>query len=304
MSKTVPNDIVKIISSLASEDSIKILLACEKGIEKSTEVIKKIGLTQKRYYMWLGRLIEAGLVEKSQGSYRLTLLGKYCIKLGEVLASIANQRNNLQLLDKMMRSENLLESEKKNILKILSKSKLFTANISVDELIGGIEIITDYDTLIEEVIDLLDSAKERAYLATTKRDLRVVDSVLRVIMRKVDFYLLSGTNLLNVDMQLLRVLLSPELRNLLRDLMSLKNLNIRVSENVHYSFVIVDGEYGIVELPFPEKSNEFFVAFKFRNDAVCQKLIEVFNSLYGKAKEDPRIETLKRYLASISLKAT
>lgn len=305
MSKSVPDDIVRIISSLASEDSIKILLACEKGIEKSTEMIKKIGLTPKRYYMWLGRLIEAGLVEKNQGSYRLTLLGKYCIRLGGVLANIVNQRDNLELLDKMMKSEDLSESERKNILKILSKSKLFmTANVIMDELLGETKIITDYDSLIEEVIDLLDSAKERVYLVTTKRDLRVIDSVLRVLAKKVDFFLVSGTNLLSVDMQLVRVLLSPELRNLVRDIMNLKNLNIRVFENVPYSFVVVDGEYGIVELPLPEKSAGFFAAFKFKNNAVCQRLIEVFNSLYVNAKEDPRIETLKRYLTSISLKAT
>ena len=54
---------VEILSSLANIDSLKIFLACHEGIESSTRTIEEIGLTQKRYYTWLKRLIDAGLVE-------------------------------------------------------------------------------------------------------------------------------------------------------------------------------------------------------------------------------------------------
>ena len=51
-------------SALSSVDALNIFYAAEDGIESSTQTIKELNLTQKRYYTNLKRLIDAGLVER------------------------------------------------------------------------------------------------------------------------------------------------------------------------------------------------------------------------------------------------
>jgi len=51
----------KIFSAGSSIDALKIFYAAKDGIESSTQTIKKLGLTQKRYYTNLKRLIDVGL---------------------------------------------------------------------------------------------------------------------------------------------------------------------------------------------------------------------------------------------------
>ena len=58
------NVLVELLSSLTSLDSLKIFMKAEKGISSSTRAIKELGLTQKRYYVWLKSLIDVDLVEK------------------------------------------------------------------------------------------------------------------------------------------------------------------------------------------------------------------------------------------------
>ncbi|MEM2936221.1 MAG: hypothetical protein QW231_03495, partial [Candidatus Bathyarchaeia archaeon] len=56
----------RVISALANQDAIKIFYAAGEGIRSSTEAIKKLGLTQKRYYTHLRNLTEAGLIQKGE----------------------------------------------------------------------------------------------------------------------------------------------------------------------------------------------------------------------------------------------
>jgi len=295
-------DVINIISSLDSEDSIKILLACEKGIEKSTEIIKKLGLTQKRYYVRLTKLIESGLVEKDQSSYRLTVLGRFCLKIVEALMKIAEQKDKLELADKMRK---LLEDNKSNSLDIISKSKIFTF-IDISEILYGVKIITNYDETINEIINLLNSAKESIYMVTNKIDFRVAESIFKAIKNNIRIYFLSKKKSLfgDANVQILSFLLDSEIRNFvvnfLRDIAHLKDVNFRVTDNIDFCFTIIDNKYCIIELPLIEDSN-LFLALKFRNEEICHVLIKLFNDLYEKGDPDPRIEFLKKSILSLKI---
>jgi len=289
------DQITKILSSLANEDSIKIFLACKEGIERSSKTIKELGLTQKRYYTWLNRLIDAGLVEKVGNVYVQTVMGEYCNKLGRTLLNVVSQRDRLELASKLMKAEILSMAEKEKILGLISKESLF-GTASVADIIHEVKMITEYNTFIDEVTNLLDSVKEAAYIAAGRSDLRVIDAVLRVIERKANLFFLSRKrDFSEMETQILRVLLSPILIKIVRKLISSKELNFRVTKDLAYSFIIVDDEFGLVELPHPA-SHDFFFAFKFKNALFCQKLIDTFNHLYEKGEEDPRIKSLKRYM--------
>lgn len=280
---------VMILSSLAKPDALKIFSACEKGMGSSTEAIKNLCLTPKCYYTNLKRLIDAGLVEKRGQIYVQTALGKFCDKLWKEFSRAVSQRDQLQLTDKLMKSNTFSTEEKEKILNVIEDPRL-------TEIIHGVKMISDYDNFIEEVKEMLNGAKESAYLAASKIDLRVTDAVINAMGRGVKVYALSSPEPGSEVKELLRMLLSPASIKMVRMLFSSEQINMRLTTFLSFSFLIVDDEYGVIELPHPAL-HEFHAAFRFRNALFCQGLFDIFTSLYEEAREDPRVGSIRKYLS-------
>ncbi|MFB0543351.1 MAG: hypothetical protein ACETVR_01090, partial [Candidatus Bathyarchaeia archaeon] len=56
--------IEEIIDALSHEDALRIFIYAKEGITNSTVAIKKLELTQKRFYTRLKQLLDAGVLEK------------------------------------------------------------------------------------------------------------------------------------------------------------------------------------------------------------------------------------------------
>ena len=67
--------LVKVLGTLGNRDAIKILRSARNGLEARTDTYKELGISVKRYYYRLGRLMDAGLVTKMNNRYELTPLG-------------------------------------------------------------------------------------------------------------------------------------------------------------------------------------------------------------------------------------
>ena len=67
--------LVKILRTLGNKDAVKILRSARNGLEARTTTYKELGISVKRYYYRLGRLMDAGLVTKMNNRYELTPLG-------------------------------------------------------------------------------------------------------------------------------------------------------------------------------------------------------------------------------------
>jgi len=288
------NAVAQVLSALNSPDALKIFMSSENGISSSTRTIKELGLTQKRYYVWLKRLIAAGLIEKRDGVYQHTLLGQVCQRLGTALQGTLIQGERLKLAEKLLTSNILSPTEQHNILRSISGNGLY-GTIDITDILSNVRTIVNYDVFIEEVVKMIDDTKESAYLATNKVDLRVSNSTFRIIDRGVKLYFLSVEMGFSENIELLRMIMNPSSMGLIRRLLTSRELNIKVIKNLAYCFIVTDDENGILELPHPI-SQEFYVAFRFKNTYLCKKLIEVFNSLYETAKEDPRIAFTKKSL--------
>jgi hypothetical protein len=74
------DDILKetsnILGILSKYDALKIFLHSIEGIEAETDAADRLGLTKKQYYTRLKQLVDSGLIEKRQGKYVHTTLGK------------------------------------------------------------------------------------------------------------------------------------------------------------------------------------------------------------------------------------
>lgn len=286
------NVIVKLLSSLTSTDSLKIFKKTEKGILSSTRAIKELELTQKRYYVWLKRLIDVRLVEKKNGRYQQTLLGRICMKLGASLKDTLLQGERLELANTLLNSDTLSALEKREMLGTISKTSS-QGIFSITDILYPVKTIVDYDVFINEINLILNSTKKRAYLATNKMDSRINDSTFNCIDRGIEFYALSVEANFSENIEMLKIVLNPSSLGMVRKLFTAKDLNLRVVKHLSYCFIVSDDENGIIEMPHP-LSQEFYVAFKFKNAYLCKRLIEIFHSLYEGAKEDPRIAFTKK----------
>ena len=288
------NGIVKLLSSLTSPDSLKIFLKTEKGISSSTRAIKDLGLTQKRYYVWLKRLIDGRLVEKKNGKYQQTLLGRVCMKLGVSLQDTLLQGERLELANTLLNSDTLSTLEKREVLRTISKNGS-QGIFNITDILYPVKTIVDYDVFINEINQILNSTEKRAYLATNKIDSRINDATFNCIYRGIEFYALSVEASFSENIEMLKIVLNPSSLGMVRELFTAKDLNLRVVKHLSYSFIVSDDENGIIEMPHP-LSQEFYVAFKFKNAYLCKRLIDIFHSLYKEAKEDPRIAFTKKTL--------
>jgi len=283
----------KVLSSLASEDSLKIFREVKNGITNSTEAIRKLGLTQKRYYARLKPLIEAGLIEKTDKGYNLTFLGKIIYEiLYRKLEKTLKNKDRISLIDKLNKAESLSKEEKEQIAEAISvKDKTIGYSDLFDGGIKPVGIITKFEEITAGVKRLIEKAEKEVYLATRYTDPTATEAILNCLNRGIKMYLLDGDKKnLSQKIQLIRLIFShPRMIKLFYDIFRSPNVYTGYTDNLPYSFIVADGKYVGVEIPKPD-SDEFFVGLFFENELLSRKLIEVFNLLTTKAKEDPRKE--------------
>jgi len=281
----------KILSSLANEDSLKIFIAAKEGIKTSTGTIKELGLTPKRYYTRLSELVAAGLVEKRDDVYQLTAMGRVCYTLGEAFQATLDQRDRLDLADRLRSAKSISLEETQEILRALS-SKGIIGSLGIADMIQPVKMIEDYETVVSELTSRINGAQESVCLASRYIDSRVAEATLRALGRNVRFSLLTWEESLSDKLQLLHAIMTPKIVKGLLDLIGNKEVRIK-NANVPYSFCVIDGKFAIIELPNP-LTKSFYVGFSLQNEALCQRLIKTFEDLYLTAKEDPAVALLRK----------
>jgi DNA-binding transcriptional ArsR family regulator len=285
-------ELKEILAALANEDAIKIFMTARRGIEKSTKTIQELGLTQKRYYSRLKELMKAGLIEKRDNGYRHTITGMICYTLGKSFNSALDQRDRLDLADRLRRSKSISQEETKQILQALSP-KDFTSSLDVEELIYPVKMIEEFEPLVSELVARIEGAEERIYLSAYDPDVRVMEALIKAAQRKIDLSLLTGkSQKLSERIQVLRMILNPGIAHVVLDLLQTHGLKVKHTD-VPFNFCVIDETFALIELSDPF-TNGFQVGFTLESHDVCQKLVTTFNSLFQKAEEDPLVTILKK----------
>lgn len=282
-----------VLSSLASNDSIQIFLACGKGIDSSTKAMKELGITQKRYYTRLRKLIDAGLVWKKRGRYVQTMLGTVCLELVETLFEAVKERNQLKLADKLVESELFSQNEAKKLVSVSDKD--------LANLIRPVKIFTKHDELIEEIVNYIEDAKKSIYIASYYPDFRVIEALIEARKKKdLKMTFISGRGEQDKT-ELIGLILSPRLMKALTGFFMSNEegkVNMRLTE-LPYCFCVIDGEFSVFELPNPV-DKEFDVAFALHDKDISNRLIDHFNTLFEKGEELEVFQRLRKYVPRIS----
>lgn len=280
----------KILSSIASEDALKIFIAAKEGIRKSADTMKELDLTSRKYYLRLNELISAGLIEKKDEKYQLTTLGEICYSLGQVFNTTLDNRDRLDLADRLRSTNSISLDETRKILEAIS-NKGIIGSLGVAEIINPIKMIEQYDDLVLELASQIDAAKKSVYLASYYTDPRGIDAILRAIDRGLSLHLLSGNReSVSEKLQLLQLIINPNVLRLYSTFLSGK-INVR-SAKFPFSFCVVDEEHAIIELPNP-LTNTFYMGFCFKDAGISKNLIETFEALYKNGVENSIVSQFK-----------
>jgi len=279
-------ELVKIFSAASSIDALKIFSAAKDGIESSMQTIKELGLTQKRYYTNLKRLIDAGLIEKRDGKYTYTTLGKIAYQFAETFKGVVEQKDKLDLIDRLLKVKSLSIEEAEEIMRIILKDANIVPAERLPDFLGPVRMADTWDKVVKDVGEYIDKATESIYFATQYVDLRTIDALMRAGERGVKLNFISrdeGQIYSGLKLFSRIALAHPKYFHSLFKLVRSPNFRIRYVD-VPYTFIVIDRRIVMVEVVKPY-SNKFFAGFFFHNSRLAKKLIESFEELYEKGRD-------------------
>jgi len=278
-----------IFSALSSVDALNIFYAAEDGIESSTQTIKELNLTQKRYYTNLKRLIDAGLVERVNGRYVHTTFGKIVHKLIEALRNAVDQKEKLDLIDRILKVKNLSEDEAEEIISVLLKDVNLIPDGYITDTLGPVRIIEDWERAIQEIMRAIYESKDKILFACRYHDIRLVEACLATAQRNVKIRFLVDEELKasHTAQILLRILLNDNSAGHFSGILESSDFQMRYA-CIPYSFLVADEECVMLEIPMPTHK-KFFFAFFFHNRRLSEKLSSLFEDLW-KESSDTKID--------------
>jgi len=286
---------VRLFSAFSSEDAIRIFLYAENGIASSTQAIRDLGLTQKRYYSRLKGLIDIGLIKKVKGDYLYTPMGKMMHKLGLSLIGVLENKERIDILYELSNAGALSTDERSRIRNLIASNSdigPLLSSMITGASPGEIEMIQDYGDLAKKLVEEIGQAKKTVLLASNYVEASVVEAQMKAHRRGVEFKVLLSRETMSKRMTKLKLLLSPKIfLNLMEFSKSMKNNDDWFREgDIAFSFCIIDGCKCYFELPPVE--SEFSIAFYLRDEIISQRFSVLFDKFW--------VQSGKEYKDSIS----
>ena len=279
---------LELFSIFSNLDTLRIFLYAQDGIDSSRRAMKELGLTPKRYYSRLKDLVEMGVLEKGEGRYRYTPLGKALYQLGYYLLDVLRNKDRLRIIGELMKSNLLEPQETERVLEIISSGsqglELVLKSLDSSGKMEVVERITTYDELVEKLVEDIKTANNQVLLASRYIDMRVVEACTRVLKRRLELRVLLAEENLSSKLSRLRLFLSPTALKMMVEVLS---MDIKVEEFVRegripYSFCVVDGEICFFEFPSIIE-DEFSIAFRVVDKQAAEKFTRIFQELWDKS---------------------
>ena len=286
---------VNILDALGNHDALSIFIYVENGMPSSKLAIQELGLTQKRFYSRLKELIDVDLIEKNEGGYQYTTLGRVFSKIGYTLLDVLENREQFELLEKLRDSSSLTSSEVNKITSVVSKGSADVSGIFnmifLSDKQDSVEAIPSYEILVERLVEEITRSEKSILLGSRYIDSKVIDAQLKASKRGVTARVLMAKEHLEDKVNKLQLLLSPSLMLSILEYFNAPKLDEFMREgNIPFSFCIVDEERCFFELP-SFGNNDFTIAFFVGDKTIGDKFTDMFSVLWGTAekREVPRI---------------
>jgi len=294
---------VEILDALGNQDALSIFIYVEKGMTSSKVAIQELGLTQKRFYSRLKELIDVGLIEKDEGGYQYTTLGRVFSKIGYSLLDVLENKEQFELLEKLRDSSSLTSAEVDKITSVVSKGSADVSGIFnmifLSEKQESVEAIHAYGLAMDKLVEEIIGSEKTIFLASRYIDSKVIDAQLKASKRGVLARVLMAKEHLEDKVNKLQLLLSPSLMLSILDFFNDPELDEFMRDgNIPFSFCIIDGERCFFELP-SFGGNEFTIAFFVIDKIIGDKFTNMFSVLWESA-EKKEVPSVLQMLKKIS----
>ena len=174
----------KLLSILSRRDNLGIFLLAggdsnNEGLEAKSSTMQKLGISKKVYYTRLKQLINAGLVEKSDGVYKQTTLGNI-IYQNHILSLMEELKNikQMKMVDTLKHTKQFSEDEIANFIRRVTGNKI---SIPTDSNASSIKIefVWTYQDMVSAMVERIAFCKNEILLASRYLNEIIINNILR-----------------------------------------------------------------------------------------------------------------------------
>ena len=108
--------VVKIFESLSDEASIDLFTMVATRDFNGVELLNKVSLTRKQYYLRLSRMIKVGLIRRRSGKLVVTTFGKIVFESKKIIEASVSSQWKLKVLDSIDISDEFPKEERRKLL--------------------------------------------------------------------------------------------------------------------------------------------------------------------------------------------
>jgi hypothetical protein len=282
MHQSVPIVAEDIFSILADKQSVEILNAALLGLRSSANSI--INQSKKQYYVRLKRLVEIGLIEKQGSIYKLTTFGAVVhANHLKTLEKVIPNFWHIKSIDVLRNKSDLPMDQKENVLQEYLGSTTLSGMINATQL-TSFNVVKRFDSLIPEVLRVLDNAESEVYFATRYHDPHISNKVIEKFGKGLTLHILDGNpEQISVENRLAAIIRTPpnrEFAQLVRNILKSPRFDLKRLPTLPVSFMIVDGIQVVYETVNYINPEQFTIAVCKYDDAyMAHRFIEYFKLL-------------------------
>jgi len=285
-----------IFTVLGDKQSVEILTASYAGLRSTSNGIGN--QTKKQYYVRLTRLVDLGLIEKHQSTYKLT---SFCSIVYEnhlkTMDKIVPNYWHIKSIDVLRRREDFPPEQQEKIVNEYVETSGLKDVINTTQL-SSFSVVKKFDDLIVEVLKVMDNAEKEIYFATRYYDPHVSSKVFEKFSKGVTIHILDGNpEQITVESRLAAIIRTPpnrETAEMVKKITKSTRFDLKRLPELPLSFMVVDGiqvVYDTVNFINPE---QFTIAIsKYDDTYMAQRFIEYFKLLSKDATTPKLLEEMR-----------
>jgi len=271
-----------IFSILADKQSVEILNAALIGLHSSPNPITN--QSKKQYYVRLKRLVEIGLIEKQGSVYKLTTFGALVHENHlKTMEKVMPNFWHIKSIDVLRNKSDLPMDQKENILQEYLGATTLSGMINTTQL-TSFNIVKRFESLVPEVLKVLDNAEKEVYFATRYHDPHISNKVIEKFGKGLIMHILDGNpDQISVENRLAAIIRTPpnrEMARVAKNILKSPRFDLKRFAALPVSFMIVDGIQVVYETVNYVNPEQFTIAVcKYDDTYMAQRFIEYFKLL-------------------------
>ena len=285
-----------IFTVLGDKQSVEILTASYAGLRSTSSGIGN--QTKKQYYVRLRRLVDLGLIEKHQSTYKLTSFGSIVYENHlKTMDKIVPNYWHIKSIDVLRRREDFPPEQQEKIVNEYVETSGLKDVINTTQL-SSFSVVKKFDDLIVEVLKVMDNAEKEIYFATRYYDPHVSSKVFEKFSKGVTIHILDGNpEQISVESRLAAIIRTPpnrETAEMVKKITKSTRFDLKRLPELPLSFMVVDGiqvVYDTVNFINPE---QFTIAIsKYDDTYMAHRFIEYFKLLSKDATTPKLLEEMR-----------